>query len=195
MPLAPVEIALGGDVVGRDQLGGLLEEALGGEHLGDGPARDVARRDAQHLRCQRAFGVGLEFDENLAGLVVRGRREIDARDDVGERPCADIGGDKPAADGAGGEPARDRGHDLFQILCGKARAAVVEGSPQPEQLLGAQAQLRSPLRVNAGEKRHLIARQPRHRDFDTGAEAQLLRQLRQRRKAGDESFDMRSIDL
>ncbi len=73
------------------------------------------------LRRQLAFGIGLELDENAAGLVIGGRRIVEARHHIGQRPAGDIHAEQPAALRLLDQEGDDGWHNGFEILGAEAR--------------------------------------------------------------------------
>jgi hypothetical protein len=185
---------LPGAFVGRDQRGRFLHQTLGGENFAERPALDVGRRQAHRLRGEAALGVGLEFDEELAGFIVRRRREIQARDDVRQRPACDLRSEHPAVDRFLREAADDGRQHLFEILARKARPAVMQRRAQGRELGGARLQLRPALAIEIAEKVELCGRKLVQRHFHLVAEVQLFLEPSQGGKGLGQGFDMRAVD-
>ena len=192
---APGEIALGGLVIGGDQLRRLLEDALGGEDLGDGPADNVTGRNAQGGRGDRSLGVGLQLDEDAAGLVIGRRRVVEPCDDIRQRPAGHVGREHPAADGTGGQIARDRGQNLFQLVLGKARAGIVERPLQGRDMRRARVPFGTGLLIDVAQELQLGACELRDVDLDLVTEPQLLLERGEVRKGRRHGLDGRTFDL
>ena len=192
---APIEIGLGGGVESLEQSRRFAQKSLGGEDLADRAAGRVAGHDADHVGLQGSLGVGLDLEDDLAGLVVRGRNVIEARHHIGKRLRRDIRRKEPAALAAGYEIAHQRGKEVFEIGRLEAPPLGIESAAQRRELRGARVQLRTGAAIQVFEEVELRAGQSHQIELDALAEAKLRLQSRALGKFGDQRLHMRLVDL
>ncbi len=195
VPRPPIEVVCNRPVIGRDQVGGFLQEPLQREDFAHRAAFDVAGGDADGVGGDRALGVGFQLDVQLAGFLVGGRREVEFCYYVGQGLAGHPGGEHPAADGVGQQIAHQRRQHLFQIVRTETNAAVVQRMPQRRHLRRPRLHLRAALPKQRFQQRELVVGQLAKPDLDLVAEFQLLPQIGQIGKCLDHGLDEASFDL
>lgn len=118
----PGEEALGGMLVGLDQRLAFLQEPLGEENLRQGPAADVPVEDLQCERDDPRHGVGLQVDQDVPRFLFAGRREVDTRDQVGQRLAGGVELEQPAAQSALEQVLDHRWQQALEFVLGIALA-------------------------------------------------------------------------